>query len=53
VGLTRLHSGPAADREWAGLVADARTDFTQRVWNRSSTDTGLPKQGPGKRGSGA
>jgi Tfp pilus assembly protein PilZ len=43
VGLSRLHSGPAADREWAGLVADARKDFTQKVWNRSSTDTGLPR----------
>lgn len=45
VGLTRLHSGPAADREWAGLVADARKDFTQKVWNRHSTDTKLPKSG--------
>ncbi len=43
VGLTRLHSGPAADREWAGLVNDARKDFTQKVWNRNSTDTGIPK----------
>ncbi len=45
LGLTRLHSGPAADREWAGLVADARKLFTQKVWNRHSTDTGLPKDG--------
>ena len=43
VGLTRLHSGPAADREWAGLVTDARKDFTQKVWNRHSTETGIPK----------
>lgn len=43
VGLTRLHSGPAADREWADLVADARKAFTQNVWNRSSSDVGIPK----------
>ncbi len=45
LGLTRLHSGPAADREWAGLVADARKAFTQKVWNRHSTDTELTKGG--------
>lgn len=45
LGLTRLHSGPAADREWAGLVADARKEFTQKVWNRHSTGTELPVSG--------
>ena len=41
VGLNRVRSGPAADREWAGLVSEARKTFTSNVWGRSSTDLTL------------
>ncbi len=45
VGLSRRRSGPAADREWAGLVADARKAFTQMVINRHSSSGGTAKPG--------
>ncbi|MFH2006608.1 MAG: PilZ domain-containing protein [bacterium] len=44
MGLTRVRSGPSADREWAGLVSEARKTFTSSVWGRSSTDLTLHVQ---------